>query len=480
MSIKTRFLLSYIAVICISIMLLFAAGFLILFTMTGDVKSVQYFYKNSYTNKPLTEAEENAFLDLKLLAKHTPEQLLDEKQLQEKKGTEIVIRKGKSIVYASPSLNKEALAKSLPAFEEANINTRDTIQMDNSFFTYVKFDFYFSDKEEGSMFVLRKVSSYTELVRNLFPILFGLLLLLLVITLGVVNYIVSRSVIKPLNVLKHGTERIKEGDLDFQLRPHSGDEVGQLTQSFEDMRKRLKESVEVQIQYEENRKELLSNISHDLKTPITSILGYVEGIRDGVANTPEKIDKYLTTVYTKAKDLDSLIEELFLFSKLDLQKVPFAFEMVNLVQYMRDYVEELQLDLQDQGIEVTLKPSYLHVMYVEMDREKIKRVLSNLINNSVKYMDKEHKSIDIVLTDRQHYVTVQVTDNGPGIDEAALPYFYRAERSRSKHTGGSGLGLAIAKQIVQGHGGTISVSSETGAGTTIFFSLPKAETGDVK
>ncbi|UOY91859.1 HAMP domain-containing histidine kinase [Ectobacillus sp. JY-23] len=482
MSIKTKFLLSYIVVICISIILMFAAGFLILFTITGDAKSVKYFYKNSHINKPLSAAEESAYLDLKFLAKHTPNELLDMKHVENRPSVEVVIRKGHNVTYASSPLNRNAVSKALPDFEEGNIRIRDTMQVNDTFYTYVKFDFFFPDNEEGSIFVLRKISSYTELVRNLFPILFGLLLLFLIVTLGAVNYIVSRSIIRPLLILKRGTERIWEGDLNFKLYGNSQDEVGQLTQSFEEMRKKLKESIELQLQYEESRKELLSNISHDLKTPITSIIGYVEGIRDGIANTKEKMDKYLTTIYTKAKDLDALIEELFLFSKLDLQRIPFVFEKVNISQYVQDYAEELQLDLQEQGIEVIVKHSCSTPIDVELDREKIKRVFSNLVHNSVKYMEKEQKQIQISLHEDLDAVTVQVSDNGPGIHSAELPYiferFYRVEQSRSKQTGGSGLGLAIAKQIVQGHGGTIWANSEEGKGLDVFFTLPKAKRED--
>lgn len=241
----------------------------------------------------------------------------------------------------------------------------------------MKFDFYFSDKSEGSIFVMRKASSYAELIRESFPILFALLLLLLVMIIGLLNYLVSRSIIKPISILKEGAERIKSGDLNFEIKAASNDEIGQLNREFEEMRKKLKESVNLQLQYEENRKELLSNISHDLKTPITSIMGYVEGIKDGVANTPQKMDKYLSTVYLKARDMDSLIDELFLFSKLDLKKELFTFETVRMDKYLKDYVEELQLDLLQQGIQIELQQLNKPI-YVSADREKLKRVLANL------------------------------------------------------------------------------------------------------
>lgn len=201
--------------------------------------------------------------------------------------------------------------------------------------------------------------------------------------------------IKPIFVLKDATERIKEGNLDFQIPVTSYDEVGQLNQGFEEMRKKLKESIEVQTQYEENRKELISNISHDLKTPITSIIGYVEGIKDGVANTPGKMDKYLTTIHTKAKHMDTLIDELFLFSKLDLNRVPFQFETIELNMFMQDLIEEMQMDLSEEGISVYLQLQHVSPLYVIADLEKIKRVISNLINNSVKYMDKGEKKLPL-------------------------------------------------------------------------------------
>lgn len=480
MSIKMRFLLSYVGVILFSITLLLAAGFLIIFAITGDVKSIEHLYKKTYVQKPLTTVEESVFLDLKLFAKKNPQQLLNEKELKgiEREDIEIVVRKGSKVEYASPALDKQTLVKSLPGFEETNINTRDTIKINDSFFTYVKFDFYFPDQSEGSIFVLRKASSYAELIRELFPILSGLMLFLFIMIIGILNYLVSRSIIKPISILKEGAERIKSGDLNFEIKAISNDEIGQLNRAFEEMRIKLKESVNLQLQYEENRKELLSNISHDLKTPITSIIGYVEGIKDGVANTPQKMDKYLSTVYLKAKDMDSLIDELFLFSKLDLKKEPFHFETVELDKYMRDYVDELYLDLLQQGIQIELyllnKP-----IYVTADREKLKRVLANLMNNCVKYMNKDRKNISIALNERLDDVVVKVTDNGQGVEPSALPHiferFYRAEQSRNSQTGGSGLGLAIAKQIIVEHGGEIWAKSVFGKGTTLFFSLKKGE-----
>ncbi|WP_459499080.1 sensor histidine kinase [Bacillus sp. C1] len=481
MSIKTRFLLSYIAVIFVSITLLLVTGFLIVFSITGNLESVKNFYKSSYIQKPLTPDEENAFLELKGAAKQNQSQLLDEAMMSslEKKGVKIVVRKGETISYASKAIEGSNLKGALPKFEATNINSRGTAELNDTFYRYVKFDFYFPHNEEGSIFVLNKQSSYVELTEKLFPILFISLLLLAIFIIGLLSYLVSRSVIKPILILKDATGRIKEGDLNFQVPVTSHDEIGQLNKAFEEMRQKLKESIEVQEQYEENRKELISNISHDLKTPITSIIGYVEGIKDGVANTPEKMDRYLTTIYTKAAHMDTLIDELFLFSKLDLNRVPFQFETIELYSFMEDLIDEIRMDLSEYGINVHFQsPKYAQV-YVTADREKVKRVISNLIHNSVKYMDKPEKEITVTLLEEANAVIVRVTDNGVGIDSDTLPYiferFYRAEQSRNSSTGGSGLGLAIAKQIVEGHGGKIWAESKLGESTSIFFSLKKVQ-----
>ncbi len=144
-----------------------------------------------------------------------------------------------------------------------------------------------------------------------FPLLFFSLLVILVVTNSVLTYLVSRSIIRPLNRLKKAAEEIKEGNLDFSVESASRDEIGQLSNAFEEMRHQLKVSIERQLRFEENRKELISNISHDLKTPITAIKGYVEGIQDGVADTPDKMDKYVRTIYAKADSMDHMIDELF-------------------------------------------------------------------------------------------------------------------------------------------------------------------------
>lgn len=306
---------------------------------------------------------------------------------------------------------------------------------------------------------------------------FAAFLLILIITNGLLTYFVSKSIIKPVKQLAEAARKVSEGKLDFHIEPLNNDELGQLAATFDQMRLKLKESAEIKNKYEENRKELIANISHDLKTPITSIKGYVEGIRDGVANTPEKMDRYLQIIYTKAKDMDHLIDELFLYSKLDLSRVPFHFSNVNLYHYFMDLIEELRFDFEKEGVSIAFHAEDGHPYNGVADREQLKRAVSNIMQNSLKSMDKEEKRIDVYMKELNDKILIQIRDNGKGISVEALPFifdhFYRADVSRNMEAGGTGLGLAIVKMIVEEHGGEVWAESRLGEGTSIFLTLKK-------
>lgn len=480
MSIRVRLLLSFTIVLMVTIVLFASSAYLITIAVTGDVRSFSDFYKNHYKLNPLSESEERIFLELKELAKTDPEKLMDEELLSDYDfqlrmiQAGLYVRKELKQVFVSPSLREPNLGAALPDYEMANNQIRNTMNYGSRFFAYAKFDFTFSDKDRGSIYVLRERSPFAEMIRKLFPILIGLLLAILLLMNWLLFRLITRSIIKPLNGLRQSAEQIKDGDLHFEVKAQSNDEIGQLCVSFEEMRRQLKHSVQLQLQYEDNRKELLSSISHDLRTPITTIKGYVEGIRDGVADTQVKMDKYLDTIHSKVISLDRLVDELFLYSKLDLKRVPYSFEHTDLGRFLEDITEELRFDLDLQGIyiEGTYPDSPITVV---ADRDKLKRVVLNLIDNGVKYMDKDEKIITVCVSKEETFAKVEIRDNGRGIPEEQLPYifeqFYRGDESRSGDVGGSGLGLAIAQQIIEGHGGSIWVESQWRQGSSIYFTL---------
>ena len=250
-----------------------------------------------------------------------------------------------------------------------------------------------------------------------------------------------------------------------------------MRQDFEEMRIRLKENAEDKIQYDKDNKELISNISHDLKTPITAIKGYVEGILDGVASSPEKLDKYIRTIYNKSNDMDRLIDELTFYSKIDTNKIPYTFSKINVAQYFRDCVEEVGLDMEARGIELGYFNYVDEDVVIIADAEQMKRVMNNIISNSVKYLDKKKGIINIRIKDVGDFIQVEIEDNGKGIAAKDLPNifdrFYRTDSSRNSAQGGSGIGLSIVRKIVEDHGGRIWATSKEGIGTEIHFVLRK-------
>ena len=242
------------------------------------------------------------------------------------------------------------------------------------------------------------------------------------------------------------------------------------------MRIQLKDSIRIKMKYDDNRKMLVSSISHDLKTPITSIKGYVEGILDGVANTPEKLERYLKTIYSKAEQIDVMIDDLLLYSKLDLNQLPFNYEKTDIVEYFNYCIHESAPELQKSNIKIDLKNDLKESNYVKLDRERMRRVIVNIIDNSRKYMDKTEGQITIMLRETNSSIIIELRDNGSGIDKNDInrifDRFYRANLARTG-TNGSGLGLAIAKQIVEGHKGKIWAVSHENEGTSIIISLAK-------
>ena len=312
-----------------------------------------------------------------------------------------------------------------------------------------------------------------EYIRNLM-ILICLVVPIIVICLVLWIY---HSIVTPIHMLQLATQNIKNGNLDFEVQVQNKDEIGELCEDFEEMRKRLKDNAEEKLRSEQQNKELISNISHDLKTPITAIKGYVEGLMDGVADTPEKQNKYLQTVYSKAIDMDHLINELSFYSKIDTNKIPYTFNRINVVGYFEDCAEDLGRELEEEHIEFIYENGVDASVQMIADAEQIKRVINNIVGNSKKYSDKADTKIHMTVKDVGDFVQVEIEDNGKGIAAKDLPYifdrFYRTDASRNSSRGGSGIGLSIVKKIMEDHGGKIWVTSKEGAGTVMYLVIRK-------
>ena len=329
----------------------------------------------------------------------------------------------------------------------------------------------------GGEFIL----DYNTLSQNVARRGWLVLIIVLIFALAITALLLTRwlwsSLVKPIRDLDVAMNAIRDGNLDYRLATTEQGEIAELYRNYEDMRLRLKESADEKLEKEKQLRELISNISHDLKTPMTAIKGYAEGLIDGVANTPEKQEKYIRTIYNKANDMDKLINELTLYSRIDSERIPYNFHRINVAEYFGDCIEEIGMDLESRGIQLNYANLVSQDTVIIADPEQLKRVINNIVSNSVKYMDKNRGRIDIRILDEQDSIRVEIEDNGKGIAARDLPNifdrFYRTDSSRSSATGGSGIGLSIVKKIVEDHGGYIWATSREGEGTCMHFVFRK-------
>ena len=397
-----------------------------------------------------------------------------------KKYAYLIVRRDGEIIYDGDLKQQDdkSIYDDLLGYGEMESEIEGGIYLDGDTQHLIKqMDFKYSDGSSGSVFIVSGVDDYVPEIKSMiWEMLFTGILILLMAGILLTAW-VYKSMLKPLGMLQKATNEIKNGNLDFALEVEEEDEIGQICQDFEEMRIRLKESTEEKIQYDKENKELISNISHDLKTPITAIKGYVEGIMDGVASSPEKLDKYIRTIYNKANDMDRLIDELTFYSKIDTNKIPYTFTKINVASYFRDCVEEVGLDMESQNIELGYFNYVDEDVMVIADAEQMRRVINNIISNSVKYLDKKRGIINIRIKDVGDFIQVEIEDNGKGIAAKDLPNifdrFYRTDSSRNSAKGGSGIGLSIVRKIIEDHGGRIWATSKEGIGTEIHFVLRK-------
>lgn len=387
---------------------------------------------------------------------------------------EIVILKSSNVIFSSKDISKIDIEKCLQ--DVKNEPFKKPIEINNVCYLIETAHIKFKDESAGNLILLAPIEKKFDILQK-FIIVIVIAFFASFIAINIfMSYLFSKRILKPISLLKKATAEISRGDLNFEIIESGDSEIKELCADFEKMRIQLKDSIRMKMKYDDNRKMLVSSISHDLKTPITSIKGYVEGILDGVANSPEKVDRYLKTIYSKAEQIDIMIDDLLLYSKLDLNQIPFNYEKTDIIDYFNYCIHESSPELQKFNIEIKLKNHLKKSNYVKIDRERMRRVILNIIDNSRKYMDKTEGLITIMLRETHSSIIIELRDNGSGIDKNDInkifDRFYRADLARTG-TKGSGLGLAIAKQIVEGHKGKIWAVSHENEGTSIIISLAK-------
>jgi len=499
MSIRVKLLVIFL------VLVLFSTGFLLTAGITLVAKGISEAY-GAVANAEIDRTIQGAvdiLAELKYAERHAPERL-DDKSYMENLSAQINFYKGG---LAVKSENQLIFSRDIPiaaefidqleplqlksGLEEKAMHQKDEIRhisFNDKAYYYIDYSFVQPEGPITYYFVV-DVSDIKHVSFGAQRSALKILGFLLVVIMGPLFYVLSKDIIGPAKVLEEGVSAISAGNLNVAITSKSKNELGRVIQYFDAMRLKLKGSIDAQTRMEENRKELLSSISHDLKTPITAIKGYVEGIRDGVANTPEKLDRYLQVIYDKSLYLDALIDDLFLFSKLDLQKLPFNKQTILFSVFFDRLQSQLKMSLTDENQQLSIVlgeglDSSAHIA-VQIDPRHMDRVFMNLLENCIKYADphKEGLKVQLVANRLNDNVQIDIADNGLGISKTHLAHiferFYRVDEARTSQNG-TGLGLAISKQIVEQHGGSLSASSVEGEGTTLSILLPvfSVESGD--
>lgn len=492
MKLKNKLKLSFCIMIIVPMILFVIAAFIIIKWQAYNYKQaynietnvgLETFYSNGNAISEITSGIYQSMIEQ---AETNPESFSDETTLRElsselkTKLSDLVVRWNGVLLYNSTSFSNDELENLIPECSEVTYGSIcDTGYYQSEYGCIVK-TLGFCD-EEGNVYNVSIVTSISQVVpqiRNSLTLMVLAIAIVLIITAALLIFWIYKSIVRPINKLKLATNNIKDGNFDFKMPKTGNDEIGQLCKDFEEMRLILKENTEAKLKSDIEEKDLIRNISHDLKTPLTAIKGYVEGLQDGIADTPEKQEKYIRTIANKVNDMDRLIDELSIYSRLDTNRVPYTFVKISAGDYFNDCVEEISVELDASQIELDYKSHLDKTVYVCVDPEQLKRVVNNIISNSEKYMvEGRQGKIGIDIYDEGEYVHVQFSDNGKGIAskdlERIFERFYRTDDSRNSKQGGSGIGLAIVKKIVEDHRGMIWADSVEGQGTTMHLKLPK-------
>ena len=302
-------------------------------------------------------------------------------------------------------------------------------------------------------------------------VLLGLAMTLVITSL--VTYLFSRNIMKRMKKIDQAIDEFELGHLKIRIDEQNKDEIGKLAYSFNDMADKIEQQVKEQQDYEEKRKQLISNISHDLRTPLASVVGYSELLLD-IHDGRQEDKRYIEIIHRKALYMEKLLGELLEFSRLENGTMKVQLNQGDIVECIREILIEYLPSIDEQNVELILELEE-NPIKIWFDQDKIERVIRNLIENAFKYgMDK--KKLRIAAYKKKNQAIIEIEDFGEGMDEETLRHiferFYRGDKGRSTKSGGMGLGLSIAQEIIRRHGGSLEIISEINKGTKAIIQLP--------
>ncbi len=317
-----------------------------------------------------------------------------------------------------------------------------------------------------------EVSDQATIVTN--PYLwFALIIVTMVVFFMILILLINKFIFDPIFAMKRAAEQIKSGNLNYPIVYNADNEIGEFCIEFDKMRIRLRDTILEQNEFEKRRKRLLASITHDLRTPLTSIKGYVEAIQDGIVKDQTTYEKYLNTIGEKADILNHLIDDLSVFTKQALGEFTLNIERLNSGQILSSYFDHKIEDFRESPVQLNLFKPFI-ASFISVDPYRFNQILENLIGNAHKYA---RTKIDVRTKVVNYHLQISISDDGEGIPTDMLqnifdPFFMVNKVKDQKEKRGSGLGLAIVKQLTERHGGQISVNSIIGQGTTFILDFP--------
>ncbi|RAP73691.1 HAMP domain-containing sensor histidine kinase [Paenibacillus montanisoli] len=456
--------------------------FLVIIPLTLFFLYVLYATLNIYLFSNINHTNNQSLDDKQLIdsllevAKNNPSEFFDHDylvQLDEslkEANLHVGISHGSTIVYLTSNLYKDVSKNIL--FYPGSLGDNHVIKSNYRTYTMKSYPFQFDDGSEGTIFVINNHTFIMKLLLRYDPALILYIFIAIMILNGVLSIIISRKVIRPLKTLTDATIRVTNGDLDFSMKTSGKGEISVLANAFDDLRKRLKESMRKQLEMEEVRKWSLASFTHDFANPLMAAKGYIQGLLEGVANTPEKQKAYLDTIKVKIDETERLYRSFVLFYKLNLHQMTFKMNRIHIISYLHEFIQNYDTQLQLHNGKIELDVQAIANPFVYADEEHLKRVLNNILENSIKYCSNPIK-IQINLSENENKIKILITDNGPGVKDDEIPYlfdrFFRAKHNKTVK--GSGLGLSIASYTIKEMGGECGIISGRKNGFSIWFTL---------
>ncbi len=406
--------------------------------------------------------------------------------IEKKSDTSVLFRRNDDVFYY-PQLISEAMTDeeleillyTMPEFKSGVFLEDEGFGQKANHVVIGQQDFYYDNGDQGSIVLFYKSSNTAK---NIVRAIMSRFMYMFLASLGLYSlyaYLVSRSITKPLENMLIGMKEIEKTNYRYKIdNSRVRNEMGILIDSFNNMAEKLNESEIQKEKLEDARNDFINNLSHDLKTPLTSIKVHVEAIKDGVVNTPEKMDAYLSNILKKSDDMKVMLDELKVFSQIETGVEVIKKEKVDFMMFIQDLVDEFSYDLEkiDGKINYNFDHSYDYMIHIDL--EKMKRAIFNIFENSVKYASVDPLIMNVNLTeDENHCIVLSIKDNGKGVKQKNLiqlfEKFYREDESRNQNTAGSGIGLAITKAIIESHNGTINAKCQVNEGLEIIIVLDR-------